>query len=87
MTKLRVDMLNVTNILCTVTVIFFTLELPVYKVDEFTEHVNTVPFNVLFTDCSVRLFVVDTGTAAAAAAVLVHIMVESSRPGTVQVIV
>ena len=46
---------------------------------------NTVPFNVLSTDCSVRVLVVDTGTAAAAA-VLVHNMVESSRPGTVQVI-
>ena len=46
---------------------------------------NTVPFNVLSTDCSVRVFAVDTGTAAAA--VLVHNMVESSRPGTVQVIV
>ena len=70
-----------------VTVIFFILGLPVCSFDEFTEHVNTVPFNVLFTDCSVRVFVVDTGTAAAAtAAVLVHNMVESSRPGTVQVI-
>ena len=52
--------------------------------DEFTEHENTVPFNVLFTDCSVRVLVVDTGTAAA---VLVHNIVESSRPGTVQLMV
>ena len=51
---------------------------------ELTEHVNSVPFNVLFTDCSVRVLVVDTGTAAA---LLVHIMaLESLRPGTVQLI-
>ena len=64
------------------TVILFILGLPVYSFDEFTEHVNTIPFNVLSTDCSVRVLVVDTGTATAAA-VLVHNMVESSRPGTV----
>ena len=55
-----------------------------YSTDEFTEHVNSVPFNVLFTDCSVRVFVVETGTAAA---LLVHIMaLESSRPGTEHII-
>ena len=41
-------MLNLSDILCMVTVIFFIPEL--YSFDEFTEHVNTVPFNVLSTD-------------------------------------
>ena len=67
MSKLRVDMLNLSDILSTVTVIFLVPEL--YSFDEFTEHVNTVPFNVLFTDCSVRVLVVDTGDRRAAAAV------------------
>ena len=64
------------------TVIVFIVGLFACNFIEFTEHVNSVPFNVLFTDCSVRVFVVDTGSAAA---LLVHIMaLESSRPGTEQ---
>ena len=74
--------MRIKNIPSMVTVIFFIPEL--YSFDELTEHVNSVPFNVLFTDCSVRVFVVETGTVAA---LLVHIMaLESSRPGTLQVI-
>ena len=66
------------------TVIVFIIGLFACNFIGLTEHVNSVPFNVLFTDCSVRVFVVETGTAAA---LLVHIMaLESSRPGTVQVI-
>ena len=78
-------MLNLSDILSIVTLIFFIAEL--YSFDEFTEHVNTVPFNVLSTDCSVRVF---TDTRADDISVLiVHSAVISlfSRPGTVQVIV
>ena len=65
-------------------VIVFIVGLFACNFIELTEHMNSVPFNVLFTDCSVRVFVVETGTAAA---LLVHIMaLESSRPGTEQVI-
>ena len=47
---LIIDILNLSDILIMVTVIFFIVGLPVYSFDEFTEHVNTVPFNVLSTD-------------------------------------
>ena len=70
-----------------VTVIFFMVGLPVCSIDEFTEHVNSVPFKVLFTDCSVRVFA-DTWTDDRSVLVFHSIIaLLSSRSGTVQLIV
>ena len=68
------------------TIIFLMVGLFACSFIEFTEHVNSVPFNVLFTDCSVRASVVDTGTSAAALLVHTMMVLESSRPGTLQLI-